>query len=63
MTYCINPLQTEKHYATFGKYIKLAEELKTKELVSAGKYEELLLNGFRADILYGFDRQEEEKYD
>lgn len=57
------PTTEEKQYATFGKYIKLAEELKTKELVSTGKYEELLLNGFRADIVYGFDTQEEEKYD
>lgn len=53
----------EKQYATFGKYIKLAEELKTKELVSTGKYEELLLDGFRADIVYGFNTQEEENYD
>ena len=57
------PTPEKKQYATFGKYVKLAEGLKTKELVSTGKYEELLLNGFRADIVYGFDSQAEEKYD
>jgi Zn-dependent peptidase ImmA (M78 family) len=57
------PTPEEKQYGTFGKYIKLAEELKTKELISTGKYEELLLDGFRADIVYGFNTQEEENYD
>lgn len=55
------PTPEDKQYATFGKYVKLAEELKTKELVSTGKYKELLIDGFRADIVYGFDIQEEEK--
>lgn len=53
----------ERQYATFGKYIKLTERLKEKELVSTGKYEELLLNGFRSDIVYGLTHQEEEHYD
>ena len=55
------PTPEDRQYATFGKYIRLAEELKAKELISTGKYEELLLNGFRADIVYGFDK--EERYD
>jgi Zn-dependent peptidase ImmA (M78 family) len=57
------PTPEDKQYATFGKYVRLAEEVKTKELVSTGKYEELLLNGFRADIVYVFVTEEEEKYD
>lgn len=57
------PTPKDKQYATFGKYVRLAEELKAKELVSTGKYEELLLDGFRADIVYGFDTEEVEKYD
>ena len=57
------PTPEDKQYATFGKYIRLAEEVKAKELVSIGKYEELLLDAFRADIVYGFDTGEEEKYD
>lgn len=57
------PTPEDKQYATYGKYVRLAEELKTKELVSTGKYEELLLDGFRADIVYGFGTEEGEKYD
>ncbi|MEG3069848.1 MAG: hypothetical protein RQM92_02490 [Candidatus Syntrophopropionicum ammoniitolerans] len=57
------PTREDKQYATFGKYIRLAEELKARELVSTGKYEELLLNGFRADIVYGLDTEEKERYD
>ena len=57
------PTPEGKRYATFGKYIRLVEELKERELVSTGKYEELLLSAFRADIVYGFDTEEKEKYD
>ena len=57
------PTSEDKQYATFGKYIKLAEELKDKDAISQGKYEEILLNGFRSDIVYGFDLEEEELYD
>lgn len=53
----------EKQYGTFGKYIKLAEKLKNKDLISQGKYEELLLSGFRSDIVYGSNLGEEEVYD
>lgn len=52
-----------KQYITLGKYIKLVEELKEKELVSNGKYEELLLNGFRGDMVYGLNTVGEESYD
>lgn len=57
------PTPEGKKYATFGKYIKLAEELKNKDAISQGKYEELLLNGFRSDIIYGSYPDEEEVYD
>lgn len=57
------PTPEDQQYATFGKYIKLVEELKNKDLISQGKYEELLLNGFRSDIVYGLDSDEEEIYD
>lgn len=53
----------DKQYATFGKYIKLAEQLKDQDTISQGKYEELLLDGFRSDIVYGLDTEEEEVYD
>ena len=57
------PTPEDKQYATFGKYIKLANELKSKEVISQGKYEEILLNGFRSDVVYGSCLDEEEVYD
>lgn len=57
------PTPEDKQYATFGKYIKLAEKLKKQDVISHGRYEELLLNGFRGDIVYGLDAEEEEVYD
>ena len=57
------PTSSDKQYLTLGKYIELAEELKNKELISNGKYEELLLDSFRADIVYGLDSEGEESYD
>lgn len=53
----------DKQYITFGKYIKLAEELKEKDLISNGKYEEILLTAFRGDIVYGLATEGEENYD
>lgn len=57
------PTPLEKQFLTLGRYVKLAEELKEKDKVSHGKYEELLLSAFRADIVYGLDREREESYD
>jgi Zn-dependent peptidase ImmA (M78 family) len=57
------PPPEEKQYMTFGKYIKIAEELREKNLISKGKYEELLLDAFRSDIVYGLDAAGEERYD
>jgi len=57
------PTSEEKQYITYGKYLKIAEKLKKKNLVSRGKYEELLLDAFRSDIVYGLDVAGEEQYD
>lgn len=57
------PTPQDKQYNTLGHYIKLAEELKEQELISNGKYEELLLNAFRGDIIYGLNTEGEEHYD
>ncbi len=57
------PTTIDKQFATFGKYIKLAEELIDLDKISQGKYEELLLNAFRGDMVYGLDMDEEEVYD
>ena len=40
---------------TYGRYIKQAEELLKRGLISDGKYEELLLEAFRADLVYGLE--------
>ncbi|MCL6588776.1 MAG: ImmA/IrrE family metallo-endopeptidase [Firmicutes bacterium] len=57
------PAPQERQYHTLGRYIKLAEELREKALISNGKYEELLLNAFRGDIVYGLDSEGTGNYD
>ncbi|HWP79288.1 MAG TPA: ImmA/IrrE family metallo-endopeptidase [Candidatus Acidoferrum sp.] len=47
------PLPAEKQYKTYGHYIHQADRLLKNDLISAGKYEELLLTAFRADLVYG----------
>lgn len=42
----------EKKYFSIGEYVQKVEELKKRDLISNGKYEELLLDAFRADIVY-----------
>lgn len=37
----------------FGHYIKTANKILNKNYISQGKYEELLLDAFRSDIVYG----------
>ena len=49
------PLPENKAKMTYGRYIKRAEELLGRGLISDGKYEELLLDAFRADLVYGLD--------
>jgi Zn-dependent peptidase ImmA (M78 family) len=57
------PTPEDKQYHTLGKYIKLAEELKERDLISNGKYDELLLDGFRGDMVYGLNPVGDESYD
>ncbi len=47
------PLPAEKQYKTFGYYINQAEQCLKNDLISDGKYEELLLTAFRPDLVYG----------
>lgn len=47
------PLPENKQYKTYGYYIQQAEELLIKDLVSTGRYEQLLLTAFRPDLVYG----------
>ena len=51
------PLKAEAQYKTFGSYIEQANTLFQKELISAGKYEELLLDAFRPDMVYGDEEE------
>lgn len=47
------PLPENKQYKTYGYYIQQAEELLDKDLISTGKYEQLLLTAFRPDLVFG----------
>jgi Zn-dependent peptidase ImmA (M78 family) len=52
------PTPEKKQHEVFGKYIQLAEELYEKEKISNGKYEELLMDAFRADLVYGMENED-----
>lgn len=52
------PTEVNKQYFTTGEYIRKIEKLADQEIISNGKKEELLLDGFRADIVYNLDDQE-----
>jgi len=47
-----------KQYFTTGEYIRKVEKMAEKDLISEGKREELLLEAYRADIVYNFDEEE-----
>ena len=47
------PSPEAKQYITYGNYINQAEQVFYHGLVSVGKYEQLLLDAFRADLVYG----------
>lgn len=49
----------EKKYYTIGHYINQVDILLQKGLISNGKYEELLLDGFRGDLVYGIEEDGE----
>lgn len=49
------PTVSELQKRTYGSYIQKAEMLRNRNLISNGKYEELLLDAFRHDIVYGED--------
>lgn len=49
------PTPVESQKRTYGHYLKQVDELRQKDLVSHGKIEELLLDAFRDDIVFGSD--------
>jgi len=59
--YC--PTNKDHQQRTYGHYIEQAEELLKREAISTGKYEELMLDAFRSDIVYGGDETEGEPLD
>lgn len=52
------PEKEDKQYFTTGEYVRKVEKLYDMGLISEGKKEELLLDGFRADIVYNIDEEE-----
>ena len=52
------PTEKNKQYFTTGEYIRKVEKMAEKDLISEGKREELLLDAYRADIVYNFDEEE-----
>lgn len=46
------PIAPEKQYKTYGRYINQAGQVMQSNLISEGKYEELLLAAFRPDLVY-----------
>ena len=52
------PTAKNKQYFTTGEYIRKVEKMAEEELISEGKREELLLDAYRADIVYNFDEEE-----
>ena len=52
------PTEKNKQYFTTGEYIRKVEKLAEKDLISEGKKDELLLEAYRADIVYNYDEEE-----
>ncbi len=53
------PSAGNKKRTVLGHYITLVEKLSEEDRISQGKYEELLLDAFREDIVYGMEGEEE----
>ena len=47
------PLPEEQRYKTYGYYIDLVQKIFDQGKISSGKYEELLLDAFREDLVFG----------
>lgn len=51
------PNVADRQKYTCGHYLKQVEELSKRDIVSEGKIDELLLDAFRDDIVYGIDAE------
>lgn len=56
-------LPQEKQYQTNGYLIEQVSEALARDLISDGKYEEILLQAFRADLVFGEDDEGGEAFD
>lgn len=52
------PTPEGKRMNVLGHYISMSEKLLEREFISCGKYEELLLDAFRDDIVFGIKEEE-----
>lgn len=57
------PTPEDRQYFSSGSYIGLAERLMGSDVISNGKYDELLLDAYRADIVYNLEAEGQETYD
>lgn len=57
------PAPENRQYFTSGSYIGLAQRLLDADVISSGKYEGLLLEAYRADIVFNFEAESQETYD
>lgn len=48
---------------TTGQYIRMADKLYSEEIISTGKYEEMLIDAFREDLVFGNDDEGDEIID
>ena len=53
----------DSNMKTTGQYIRMADKLYNEEIISTGKYEEMLLDAFREDLVFGDDSEEDEIID
>lgn len=57
------PMPLKNDYYTLGSYVEMAEILLKKGAISQGKYEELLLDAYRYDIVYNMNEDGAEIHD
>ncbi len=57
------PSPEGKQYFTTGEYIRKVVKLSDKDKISDGKKDEMLLDAFRADIVYNFDEEDSQLND
>ena len=51
------PNPVDNQYSTYGEYIKITTKLLENDKISNGLYEELLLNAYRSDLVYGVEEE------